>query len=62
MAMTTIKVVRKEHRIVTPCIMLMINITLQSCINCVRISYLDSILFVGDEVDACLHSGISTLS
>lgn len=27
-----------------------------------EMSYLDSILFVGDEVDARLHSGISTLS
>lgn len=25
-------------------------------------AYLDSILFVGYEVDACLHSGISALS
>lgn len=26
------------------------------------VSYLYSILFIGDEVDACLHSGISALS
>lgn len=26
------------------------------------LSYLYSILFIGDEVDACLHSGISAFS